>query len=213
LPRLFTPFERLGAECSDVEGCGIGLALSKRLIEAMGGVITVDSLPGVGSTFGIELPAIEAPENRSCAQPEMEARFDEVHLADGYKRTVLQIEDNLANRQVIERVLERRPHVRLLAAMQGTLGIELAREHRPDLILLDLHLPDLPGAEVLARLRADPQTCDIPVVVISADATQHQIQRLLAMGACEYLTKPFELPKLLGTLDRILESSDTLVPA
>ena len=206
LAKLFTPFERCGAERGDVEGSGIGLALSRRLIEAMSGRIEVESTVRHGSTFSIELPSAPASAHRlhvGSGRPEIVHR--ETGDAPKARRTVLQIEDNMANQHVILRLLDRRPEVRLLSAMQGQIGLELAREHLPDLILLDLHLPDLPGAEVLARLRANPLTREIPVVVVSADATRNQIERLLGMGALEYLTKPFELPKLLQTLDRVLE--------
>jgi CheY-like chemotaxis protein len=118
--------------------------------------------------------------------------------------TVLYIEDNLSNLELVKRVLTRRPGIRLIDAMQGRLGVDLAREHRPDLILLDLHLPDIPGAEVLRQVREDPRTSGIPVVVISADATPGQIERLLADGVLAYLTKPLDVKKLLALLDQTL---------
>jgi CheY-like chemotaxis protein len=115
--------------------------------------------------------------------------------------TVLYVEDNASNVRLIERVMAHRPHVTLLTALRGALGLEMARTHRPDLILLDLGLPDTPGAEVLRALREDPTTCDIPVVVVSADATAAQISLMLASGAADYLTKPFEVASLLGLVD------------
>jgi CheY-like chemotaxis protein len=209
LKRLFTPFDRLGAEHDGIEGSGIGLALSKRLVEAMGGSIRVQSAVGIGTTFAVEFPAAVAPDAEMqfsdsllnhplhdmphAGQPEVPVR----------RQNVLQIEDNPANQQVIERVLGYRPHLNLITAIQGQMGLVLAREHHPEVILLDLNLPDLSGAEVLARLRADPQTAEIPVIIVSADATPNQVQRLLALGAQEYLTKPLNLEKLLGTLDRL----------
>jgi CheY-like chemotaxis protein len=120
-------------------------------------------------------------------------------------RIVLYIEDNLSNLKLIQRLLAHRPEVRLLPAMQGRLGLDLAREHRPHLILLDLHLPDIPGDEVLRRLREAPETRHVPVIVISADATPGQIDRLLAAGAQAYLTKPLDVKKFLDLLDDTLK--------
>jgi CheY-like chemotaxis protein len=121
---------------------------------------------------------------------------------------VLYIEDNLPNVRLVERLLAHRPEVKLLTAMQGGLGIELAREHRPGLILLDLQLPDIPGADVLQRLQHDPRTRQIPVVVISADATPGQIKRLRSLGAREFLTKPLDVKRFFGLLDEVLTNGD-----
>src|SRR5438445_7222354 len=118
--------------------------------------------------------------------------------------TILYVEDNLANLKLIERALNHRPEVVLLTAMRGNLGLDLARQHQPDLILLDLHLPDMPGQEVLRHLQADPRIRDIPVIVISADATPSQIRDLLAMGARAYLTKPIDVSRFFGTIDEAL---------
>jgi CheY-like chemotaxis protein len=123
-------------------------------------------------------------------------------------RLLLYIEDNIPNLKLIQRLLAHRPEVRLLPAMQGRLGMDLARQHRPDLILLDLHLPDVQGEEVLARLRDDEDTRHIPVVVISADATPGQAQRLLAAGARDYLTKPLNVQRLLRVLDDLLQRAE-----
>ena len=194
--RLFTPFERLDAERSRTEGTGLGLALSKGLVEAMGGRIGVDSVPGVGSTFWLELP--------QAADPLTQVSGDALPLpafpAEDCRGTILYIEDNLSNMALIECLLEAQPGLELLSAQQGLLGLEMARVRRPDLILLDLHLPDLPGWEVLAKLRENPQTAEIPVVVISADATPGQIARLRDAGAQEYLAKPIDVRELLRVL-------------
>ena len=201
MARLFTAFDRLGAEQTGVEGAGLGLALSKRLAELMGGTIGVDSTVGEGSTFWVELPGVEGQVER------LERTVEGVAAAakgSGVLGTVLYIEDNLSNLRLVERILAHRPDVRLLSAMQGRLGLELAREHRPDLIFLDLHLPDVPGGEVLRRLQADGKTRRILVVVISADATSGQIQRLLAEGARDYLTKPLDVKKLISLVDETL---------
>ncbi|MBI3912267.1 MAG: PAS domain-containing protein [Armatimonadetes bacterium] len=199
--RLFTPFDRLGAEQTGVEGTGLGLALSKRLVTAMGGNLGVETMDGQGSTLWVELPLAEGPMARLERQPEgVPAPIG----GCGPCRTVLYVEDNLSNVRLIERVLAQRPTTRLLAAMQGQMALDLAREHHPDLILLDLHLPDIPGNEVLHRLQLDPETCAIPVVVISADATASQIERLCAAGARAYLTKPLDVKQFLGIVDEIL---------
>lgn len=202
LEMVFLPFERIGAEHSDVEGTGIGLALSRHLAEAMGGNLGIESTPGAGSTFWLELPLVENPVGR----------YERLHAEDApvkpvvtpERRTILHIEDNLSNVKLVERVLAQRPEVEVVAAMQGRLGVELAREHRPLLVLLDLHLPDMSGEAVLERLRDDPITASTPVVIVSADATPGQVQRLLAAGAAAYLTKPIDVRELLRLLDDAL---------
>ena len=126
---------------------------------------------------------------------------------------ILYIEDNLSNLTLVEQMLAEQPHIELLTAMQGDLGIDLARKHRPDLILLDLHLPDLRGHQVLARLRQDKLTREIPVVVISADATRRQIQRLMAAGARNYLTKPLDIGEFFRVIDEAMGSPDRQLEA
>jgi PAS domain S-box-containing protein len=203
IDRLFVPFDRLGAEGTGVEGTGLGLALSQRLTEAMGGTLGVDSVPGRGSTFFIELPLAEAPET---SEEETEAAGRP--SAGGPKRahTLLYIEDNTANLKLIERALTFRPDLGLLSAMQGSLGLDLARQHQPDLIMLDLHLPDISGEELLRQLQGDPRTRDIPVIVISADATPGRVQKLLAAGARAYLTKPLDMHRFFVVVDDALEA-------
>ncbi len=201
--RLFTPFDRLGAEGTEVQGSGLGLSLSRHLIEAMGGTLGVDSIPGQGSTFWVELPIVESPvervENGGEHAP-APAEPDTARKA----RVILYIEDNLSNLRLIQHLLIHRPEVTVLPAMQGRMGLQLAREHRPNLILLDLHLPDIPGSEVLRRLRELPETREIPVAVISADVTPSQIDHLRAAGAWQYLTKPLDVKKFLALLDEVL---------
>jgi CheY-like chemotaxis protein len=203
--RLFSPFERLGAEHTGVEGTGLGLALSKGLVEAMGGTMGVESAEGSGSTFWLELPVVESPHERLARTHE-----DVSGLADGLPGgrplKLLYVEDNLANLSLIETILEDRPDIKLLSALQGRVGLELARQHLPDCVLLDLHLPDLYGGEVLEQLRADPRTRDIPVVVISADATPGQIKKIKAAGARAYLTKPLDVGLFLSTLEEVLRA-------
>ncbi len=202
LPRIFVPFERLGAERSGIEGTGLGLALSKRLVEAMGGVIGVESSLGEGSNFWVELPLVEGPLEKIEREESVPSQVTSV--ASRKKYTVLYVEDNLSNLNLIKRLLEFKTETRLLTAMQGGLGIELAREHKPNLILLDLNLPDIAGLEVLHRLQAEEATRSIPVVIISADAMPSQIERLRAAGARAYLTKPLDVKKFIAVMDEIL---------
>ncbi len=203
ISHLFMPFERLGAERTATEGTGLGLAVSKGLVEAMGGAIGVHSVPGEGSTFWVELPSVTDPLARLKAGLGTPALPASGTRCEG---TILYIEDNLSNLRLVEMVLEGRPELLLLSAAQGRLGLELARARRPDLILLDLHLPDLPGWDVLSQLQGDERTRDIPTVIISADATPGQIARLLEGGACEYLTKPIDVPRLMATVDAHLHA-------
>jgi CheY-like chemotaxis protein/nitrogen-specific signal transduction histidine kinase len=208
LGRLFVPFERLGAERTEVEGTGIGLALSRRLAEAMGGTLGVESVPGEGSVFWVELPVVEGPVER-FERLDSGKLPDETPVADERRQSLLYIEDNLANLKLVQRVVAHRSGVEIIPAMQGGLGLELAREHQPALILLDLHLPDIPGDQVLHELRHNPLTAPIPVVIVSADATAGQRQRLLTAGASAYLTKPYEVQELLRVIDEALAASAT----
>ena len=204
IAKLFTPFERLDAAKTEIEGSGLGLVLSKRLVEAMGGTIEVESVVGQGSVFSIEFPQTTAPEELLHAFPE-DADQAIARQQAGRSYTVLCIEDNLSNLRLLEVVLQSRPGVSLLAAMQGSIGLDLARQHKPDLILLDLNLPDISGKDVLSRLRQSDVTREIPVIIISADATPPQIERLLAAGAKAYLTKPLNVAEFLSTLDNALQ--------
>ena len=206
MERLFTPFERLDVDQTGVEGSGLGLALSKRLAEAMGGTLGVESSVGRGSTFWVEMPLVEDWVRQLDGSEAVPA----LTVVDASRRAhvVLYVEDNLSNLKLVERLVAQRPGVRIVPAMQGRLGLDLAREHLPHLILLDLHLPDMPGEEFLLRLRAMPETREIPVVVISADATPGQTDRLLASGARGYLTKPLEVKKFLALLDEVSQEGE-----
>ncbi len=198
MDRLFTPFDRLDVEATGVEGTGLGLALSKGLVEAMAGTMAVNSEVGEGSTFSVELPSAESPESRLERVRSEMSSFPSIPAG---AHTLLQIEDNPANLKLIERVLDGFPDVNVISAPQGRLGLDLARQHNPDVILLDLNLPDLSGFEVLRILRADPLTHNIPVIVVSADATKEQARRLLDAGARAYVTKPLDVAqfvKLVG---------------
>ena len=203
MSRLFTPFDRLGAEQGGIEGTGLGLSLSKSLTEEMGGTLGVESTPGQGSTFWIEFPTVESV--LPCA-PQQSERSSAASQS-GVESSVLLIEDNPRNLRVIERVFAHRPNIQLLASMQGRIGLELAQQHRPDLILLDLHLPDIQGEVILLQLKAEASTQNIPVIVISADATPGQIERLKANGAREYITKPINVPQILALVDLILSQN------
>ena len=202
--RLFTAFDRLGAEQSDVPGTGLGLALSKRLTEAMMGVIGVDSVVNEGTKFWVELPPAKSQMDALARLRRQEPPGGSIGQLDRVYH-VLYVEDNLSNLTLIQHLLADRAEIRLTTAMQGGLGLELARQHRPDLVLLDLHLPDLPGWDVLAALQADEATRGIPVVVVSADATPRQIERLMKAGARSYLTKPLEVERFQRVLRQILE--------
>jgi PAS domain S-box-containing protein len=203
--QLFTPFARLGAEQTDVEGTGLGLALSQRLAEAMEGSLTLERTGPEGSVFRLELRGEEDPLERLDDPIAPLAALEEAPHADA---TILYVEDNLANLSLVETILLSRPRWRIVPALQGQLGVEVAREHAPDLILLDLHLPDIPGSEVLRRLRADARTAHIPVVVISADATRATVERLTAGGANAYLTKPLDIDEFLETVQRFLPAAE-----
>jgi PAS domain S-box-containing protein len=196
---LFTPFARLGAEELGIEGAGLGLALSKGLVESMGGTIGATSVLGEGSTFWVAFPIAEP---RLGVLPISDA--DGQPSSGPTSRTVLHVEGDLASLQLIQGIIEYRPSITLLSTMQGSLGVELAREHRPDLLLLDLHLPDMPGEEVLRRLREDDRTKDIPVVVLSAEVNRGTTSTLLAAGAPTFLTKPVNVSSFLGMLDEML---------
>lgn len=201
IDRVFEPFDRLGAESSGVEGTGVGLTLSRYLVERMRGAIEVQSKLGEGTSFSVDLPTASPPVVRALApefRPGEERRVATLR--------VLHIEDNLANLELVEQVLTRSGAVELLAAMSGSLGLELAREHRPNLILLDLHLPDMAGTELLDVLHADPRTADIPVVVVTADATPSQVERMRDIGVSAYLTKPIDIRDLLGVVESATRS-------
>lgn len=201
--RLFTPFERLEADRSGIQGSGLGLALSRRLVEAMGGVLNLRSDLGRSTTFYVELPPAEAPMERVQREAVSRNFVTQPQLGKG---TVLYVEDNISNVRLMEHVLAYRPEVRLLVAMQGRMAFDLAVEHMPDLIFLDLHLPDVAGDQILGQLRKDMRTRHMPIVMVSADATQGQIRRLLDAGATDYVTKPVDVEKLLAILGRYLKA-------
>jgi signal transduction histidine kinase/CheY-like chemotaxis protein len=213
LPKLFMPFERLGAESSGVEGTGLGLVLALRLMQAMEGTLGVESQPWIGSTFHVELPLAEAPAPVAPTVAPTQRAVSGVRSApaEGRQWRILYIEDDSANVRLMSELLAEEPRLELMTTMQGSLGIELARRHQPDLILLDLHLPDINGFEVIRRLRADELSREIPVIAVSADATDETRARMTALGAERYLTKPLGLNNVMTAIWDVLEAPAPLL--
>jgi PAS domain S-box-containing protein len=207
LTQLFQPFNRLGQESSGEEGTGIGLVMSKRLVELMGGLVGVESTVGVGSVFWFELSSAAAPEiGVQAAKPEAVAKGQVRHGAP--VRTLLYVEDNPANLKLVERLIARRPDMRLLSAGNGALGIKLARDNQPELILMDINLPGISGIQALKILREDPATAHIPIVALSANVMPLDIQKGLEAGFFRYLTKPINIDEFMDALNAALELSD-----
>jgi signal transduction histidine kinase/CheY-like chemotaxis protein len=206
LPKLFIPFERLGAEATGVEGTGLGLVLALRLAEAMGGTMGVESQPWIGSTFWLELPFAEAPAaDVEVPAPENDEEEEQAPKpVVGNEVKVLYIEDDVTNVQLISKLFSEDSRVELMTTLHGKLGVELARVHRPHLILLDLHLPDIHGEEVIKRLRQDSVTKGIPIVVVSADATEETKARVRVLGVKRYLTKPLDLDAVTAAVREVL---------
>jgi PAS domain S-box-containing protein len=207
LAQLFQPFNRLGQEAGGVAGTGIGLVVTKRLAELMGGVLGVESTAGEGSVFWCELI--------SCAAPELVVESGEAATVDrppvpagARPRTLLYVEDNPANMKLVEQLIARRPDMRLLTAVNGTLGIEVARTTRPTVILMDINLPGISGVEALKVLRIDPATAHIPVVALSANAMPRDIEMGLDAGFFRYLTKPIKIKEFMDTLNTALEFAE-----
>lgn len=208
MKKLFTPFERLGASATEVEGTGLGLVLSQRLVTAMGGTLNVESVLGQGATFTIHLPQTASPIQEIEKATELTRNVTQLEPKENIYK-VLCIEDNPSNLRLLQVVLRDRSDIVLLEAIQGSIGLDLARQHEPNLILLDLNLPDINGREVLAKLQQSALTRDIPVIVVSADATANQIEKLLKEGAKAYLTKPLDVTIFLETLDLFLQTEVT----
>ena len=204
LTQLFQPFNRLGRESSREEGMGIGLVMSKRLVELMGGTIGVASTIGSGSVFWFELNSADAPQ--LAIDPEVPAAIAQPPVQPGVPlRTLLYVEDNPANLKLVEQLIARRADMRLLVATDGDLGIRLARANYPEVILMDINLPGISGIEALKILREDPATAHIPVVALSANAMPRDIEKGLQAGFFRYLTKPIKVNEFMNTLDVALE--------
>ncbi|WCO65177.1 ATP-binding protein [Iamia majanohamensis] len=204
--RLFTPFERLGAGDTEVEGTGVGLALTRTLVEAMGGTIGVDSERGRGSTFWVHLPAAEEP-----TVPTAGAATPTAAAGSPSRPVVVYVDDNPANLELMARVFRDRPE-RLVTALRGAAVRELVRTHRPSVVLADLHLPDISGEDLVRLLRADPATRSTPVVVVSADLSPDRADALAALGVRHQLAKPLDVDRLAAVLDEIAPAGADRVP-
>jgi PAS domain S-box-containing protein len=200
LPRLFQPFERLETTYSGIEGAGIGLALCKRLVEAMQGTIGAQSTYGVGSTFWIELP-------QAAPQPAGDSELDSPRMeTDSTARTLLYVEDDPASLRLMEKMLATHKAFELRTAASGEAALEIALQARPDLILLDINLPGMDGLQVLRQLKVNPDTFTIPVVAVTANAMPLDIEKGMAAGFSDYIAKPLDVRKLIDLLDRTLEN-------
>jgi len=208
LMQLFQPFNRLGKEAGVEEGTGIGLMVSKRLVELMKGEIGVESTIGVGSVFWIDLNLTAEPRRAAAAAKPTAVAQAQVQ-AGAQLRTLLYVEDNPANLMLVEDLIARRPDIRLLSATDGNGGIKIARASRPDMILMDINLPGISGIQALKILRADPATAHIPVVALSANAIPRDIEKGLAAGFFRYLTKPIKVNEFMDTLDEALKFAKT----
>jgi len=206
--QLFQPFNRLGKEAGAEEGTGIGLVVTKRLVELMGGAIGVDSTVGVGSAFWIELKLTTAPQ-LTIGQAVHITQPQPPLSGNAPLRTLLYVEDNPANLELVEQLIARRPDLRLLSAPDADLGIEFARAYQPEVILMDINLPGISGIEALKILRADPSTAHIPIIALSANAVPRDIERALNAGFFNYLTKRIKVEQFMEALDRALEFAHT----
>jgi PAS domain S-box-containing protein len=204
LAQLFQPFNRLGQEANVEEGTGIGLVVAKRLIEWMGGSIGVESTVGKGSVFWIEMNLTAEPKTTANAVDTMAPGPLPIDT-DAQLRTVLYVEDNPANLMLVEDLIARRPDIRLLSARDGISGVAIARESRPDVVLMDINLPGISGIEALRILADDPTTAHIPVVALSANAMPRDIEKGLEAGFFRYLTKPIKVNEFMNTLDVALK--------
>src|SRR5688500_2194718 len=206
--QLYEPFNRLGKEAGAEEGTGIGLVVTKRLVELMGGVIGVDSVVGEGSVFWIEMALTRAPQ---LVFPQAQRAPARPLLPDGtVLRTLLYVEDNPANLELVEHLVARRPDLRLLSAADGDLGVALAREYQPEVILMDINLRGISGMQAMQLLRADPSTAHIPIIALSANAVPRDVEASLRAGFFNYLTKPIRVQAFMDALDVALKFSSTV---
>ncbi|MDO9158672.1 MAG: ATP-binding protein, partial [Burkholderiaceae bacterium] len=207
LAQLFQPFNRLGQEKGTEEGTGIGLVVAQRLVHLMGGGIGADSTPGVGSEFWVSMPLTTAPQLDTSAFERGMALHAQTPDAPQVLRTLLYVEDNPANLELVAQVIARRADWRLLGAPDASLGIEYARVYQPEVVLMDINLPGLNGTDAMRILRADPGTAHIPIVALSANAVPRDIQKCMDAGFFDYVTKPFKVQQLLAALDAALAFS------
>jgi signal transduction histidine kinase/CheY-like chemotaxis protein len=207
LAQLFQPFNRLGKEAGVEEGTGIGLVVTKRLVDLMGGAIGAESVVGAGSVFWIDFRLAAAPR---LVLPEAErAAPARLRAPEGTPpRTVLYVEDNPANLELVEQLIARRPDLRMLSAAEADLGIEFARAYLPEVILMDINLPGISGMEAMKILRADPVTAHIPIIALSANAVPRDIVEALEAGFFNYLTKPIKVDRFMQVLDAALKVSE-----
>ena len=208
LGQLFQPFNRLGQEGGAEEGTGIGLVVAKRLIELMRGTIGAESTVGVGSVFWIELRRTSAPQ--LAGYDVARAELAQPQARDGTaQRTLLYVEDNPANLELVEQIVARRKDLRMLSAADGSIGIEFARAYQPDVILMDINLPGISGIDAMRVLRADPSTAHIPIVALSANAVPRDIAKALEAGFFSYITKPIKVEHFMQTLDAAMKHSQS----
>jgi signal transduction histidine kinase/AmiR/NasT family two-component response regulator len=200
---LFQPFNRLGQESSAEEGTGIGLVVTKRLVELMGGTIGVTSSLGVGSMFWIELNATEPVPSRVDAAAQQPVRMAH-HRGESEPAVVLYVEDNPANLKLVEEIMSFRPDLQLLSAPDGQLGVELARAHQPDIVLMDINLPGVNGIDALKLLRNDPRTAEIPVIALTANAMPRDVEKGLAAGFFRYLIKPINIDEFTEAINHTM---------
>jgi CheY-like chemotaxis protein len=208
LAQLFQPFNRLGKEAGAEDGTGIGLVVTKRLVELMGGTIGADSTTGEGSVFWVELSVTTAPQ-LAFQEAKLAARARPPVLDGAPVRTLLYVEDNPANLELVEQLIARRADLHLLSATDGNLGIEYARAHQPQVILMDINLPGISGMEAMKILRADPLTAHIPIIALSANAMPRDIAFGLKAGFFNYLTKPIKVNQFMDALDVALLFTQT----
>jgi CheY-like chemotaxis protein len=210
LTQLFQPFNRLGQEASAEEGTGIGLVMSKRLVELMGGTVGVESIVGTGSVFWFELAQAAAPQLK-ILNGESEASIRPQLSTGAPIRSLLYVEDNPANLRLVEQIIARHPDLRLLTAVDGNSGIELARALQPTVILMDINLPGISGIQALKILHEDPVTTHIPILAISANAMPRDIKKGLDAGFFGYLTKPIKIKEFMDALNVALDFAEKAV--
>ncbi len=199
---LFKPFNRLGAESLNIEGSGVGLSITKRLVEMMGGSIKVESEVGKGSKFYVDFKKVESSVLTTGKNEEVVAEKNKAEITKKY--TLLYVEDNPSNLRLVENILQRRPSISLLTAPQAQSGIELAHAHNPDMILMDINLPGMDGYEAFKLLKSHDQTKEIPVIALSANAMPKDIERGKAVGFRDYITKPIDVKRFLEVVERVL---------